>query len=106
MLENSLWQRYNETKTIRETLSAIYGCDAVEIGDDEGALYASLKRHLTKKELKLFIMNEAGIAQDEITGAVGIDNEAYELAKHKTYRKIKQDKIYSEVKTLRTNQSE
>ncbi len=38
MLENSLWQRYNEGKTIREVLSTIYGCDATEIGDDESAL--------------------------------------------------------------------
>ncbi len=106
MLENSLWQRYNEGKTIREVLSAIYGCDATEIGDDESALYAALKRHLTKKEFRLFIMNEAGVSHSEIAEEVGIGKEAFELAKHKTYRKIKQDKIRSEVKSTRSSTSE
>lgn len=98
MLENSLWLRYNPTKTIREVLTRIYECDAVEISDDERDLYASLKRHLTKKELKMVMMNEAGMSAEEIAADVGISVEDLKLAQHKAYRKIRQDKIRSEVR--------
>lgn len=98
MLENSLWLRYNPTKTIREVLTRIYECDAVEISDDERDLYASLKRHLTKKELKMVMMNEAGLSSKEIASEVGLSTEDLKLAQHKAYRKIRQDKIRNEVK--------
>ncbi|MDD2828872.1 MAG: hypothetical protein PHW18_04790 [Sulfuricurvum sp.] len=98
MLENSLWLRYNPTKTIREVLTRIYECDAVEISDDERDLYASLKRHLTKKELKMVMMNEAGMSSDEIAAEVGIKVEDLKLAQHKAYRKVRQEKIRTEVR--------
>lgn len=100
MLENSLWTQYNPDKTIREVLSRIYECNAVEIGDDERELYASLKRHLTKKELRMIMMNEAGIGSDEIGAEVGLEGDALAKAQYKAYRKIRQDKIRREVKTV------
>lgn len=98
MLENSLWTQYNPNKTIREVLARIYECDAVEIGDDERELYASLKRHLTKKEFKMIMMNEAGFDADAIGKEVGLEGEALRKAQYKAYRKIRQDKIRREVK--------
>lgn len=98
MLENSLWLRYNPTKTIREVLTRIYECAAVEIEEDERELYASLKRHLTKKELKMVMMNEAGLSADEIGAEVGLSNDELKLAQHKAYRKVRQDKIRLEVR--------
>jgi hypothetical protein len=98
MLENSLWLRYNPTKTIREVLTRIYECDAVEISDDERDLYASLKRHLTKKELKMVMMNEAGLSSEEIGAEVGLSGDELKLAQHKAYRKVRQEKIRHEVR--------
>jgi len=98
MLENSLWLRYNPDKTIREVLARIYECSAVEIGDDERELYASLKRHLTKKELRMVMMNEAGLSAEEIGAEVGLEGDALKKAQYKAYRKIRQEKIRSEVK--------
>lgn len=98
MLENSLWLRYNPDKTIREVLARIYECSAVEIAEDERELYASLKRHLTKKEFRMIMMNEAGISAEEIGKEVGIEVEALKKAQYKAYRKIRQDKIRREVK--------
>lgn len=97
MLENSLWTQYNPDKTIREVLARVYGCSAVEIGEDERELYAALKRHLTKKELKMVIMNEAGCAPEAIAEEVGLDAEALRKAQYKAYRKIRQEKIRREV---------
>lgn len=98
MLENSLWLRYNPTKTIREVLARLYECGAVEIGDDERVLYASLKRHLTKKEFRMVMMNEGGLTSEEIGEEVGLSGEELKKAQYKAYRKIRQDKIRLEVR--------
>lgn len=98
MLENSLWLRYNPDKTIREVLARIYECSAVELGEDERELYASLKRHLTKKEFRMIMMNEAGLSAEEIGKEVGMEGEELAKAQYKAYRKIRQDKIRREVK--------
>ncbi len=98
MLENSLWLRYNPNKTIREVLARLYECSAVEIGDDERALYASLKRHLTKKEFRMVMMNEGGLSAEEIGAEVGLSGDELKKAQYKAYRKIRQDKIRLEVR--------
>jgi DNA-binding CsgD family transcriptional regulator len=104
MLENSLWLRYNPTKTIREVLARQYECSAVEIGDDERALYASLKRHLTKKEFRMVMMNEAGLSPQEIGAEVGLEGEELTKAQYKAYRKIRQDKIRLEVRASKAKE--
>ncbi|MBN2870721.1 MAG: hypothetical protein JXK04_07180 [Campylobacterales bacterium] len=98
MLENSLWLRYNPDKTIREVLARIYECSAVEIGEDERELYASLKRHLTKKEFRMVMMNEAGLSAEEIGAEVGLEGDELKKAQYKAYRKIRQEKIRREVR--------
>ena len=98
MLENSLWLRYNPNKTIREVLASLYECSAVEISDDERALYASLKRHLTKKEFRMVMMNEAGLSAEEIGAEVGLSGEELTKGQYKAYRKVRQDKIRLEVR--------
>lgn len=105
MLENSLWLRYNPDKTIREVLARIYECSAVEIGDDERALYASLKRHLTKKEFRMVMMNEAGLSPEEIGEEVGMNAAELKKAQYKAYRKIRQDKIRLEVRASQEKES-
>ncbi|HEX5710022.1 MAG TPA: hypothetical protein VFX68_01650 [Sulfuricurvum sp.] len=98
MLENSLWLRYNPEKTIRDMLVRLYECAAVEIEEDERELYASLKRHLTKKELRMIMMNEAGLSASEIGAEVSLEGEALKKAQYKAYRKVRQDKIRLEVR--------
>jgi hypothetical protein len=98
MLENSLWLRYNPTKTIQEMLVEQYGCAAVEIESDERELYAALKRHLTKKEFRLIMMNEAGLDSAVIGAEIGLEGEELTKAHYKSYRKLRQDKIRLEVR--------
>jgi hypothetical protein len=89
MLENSLWKRYHDTKTIREALSALYACDASQIGADESELYAIIKRFLTKKELKLFIMKEAGISDEGIREEIGLTEDELPQSLKKIYHKLR-----------------
>lgn len=104
MLENSLWLRYNPNKTIREVLARLYDCSAVEISDDERELYASLKRHLTKKEFRMIMMNEAGLSPEEIGTEVGLNGEELTKAQYKAYRKLRQDKIRLEVRASKAKE--
>lgn len=103
MLENSLWFQYHPNTTIRETLAAIYGCDALQISGDEGELYAELKRTLTKKELRLFIMSEADINREEIMRVLGLTEEELQKSLKKSYHKIR-NKIRPNVKAAKVSE--
>jgi hypothetical protein len=98
MLENSIWYRYHPEKTVRETLAALYGCDASQIAADEGTLYAELKRTLTKKELRLFIMNETDCSETEMAEAVGLTAEECAKGLKRAYHKIR-NKVRPHIKT-------
>jgi DNA-binding CsgD family transcriptional regulator len=89
MLENSIWRQYHDEMTIREVLAAIYGCDASQIVPDENVIYAELKRSLTKKELRLFVMLEAKRPETEIMETLGFDEEELAKARKKAYHKIR-----------------
>lgn len=97
MLENSLWYKYHQEKSIRETLSDFYDCDPAQISVDEGHLYAIIKRNLTKKELKLFIMKEAAVSDGQIMEAVGLNEEELKKSLKKTYHKLR-NKVRAEIK--------
>jgi len=60
--------------------------------NDDKELYAVLKAKLTKKELKLFAMDTAGIDADTIKKEVAYNDEELEKAKFKLYKKLIQDK--------------
>jgi hypothetical protein len=97
MLENSVWKQYHSKKTIHEVLVVLYKSEDEEIIEDEALLYASIKRRLTKKELRGFIMKEAGIDEASILVALGLDTEALEKLLRKAYRKVRQDDMRNEV---------
>lgn len=93
MLENSIWQQYHTKTTIRETLAKLHEIDPIHFEGDESELYAALKSHLTKKELRLFVMNEAGADPLSIMSALKMSDDVFEKAKRKTYRKVRSNKI-------------
>jgi len=105
VLENSLWRQYHTDKTIRETLAALYDCDIVQIGDDESELYAILKRHLTKKELRLFVMHEAGMSASAIANELKMDETMFDKAIQKAYSKIRSNRIHDSVRTINAKQN-
>lgn len=91
MLENSVWKQYHPSKSIHEVLVGIYQCESDEIIDDETLLYAALKRRLTKKELRGFIMKEAGKEEALILQQLSLDAEGLQTLLRRANRKIRQD---------------
>jgi hypothetical protein len=93
MLENSLWYKYSPERSIAEVLATFYKIDVEQIGGDESVLYAILKRHLTKKEFRLFIMKEAGVDDEAIMSEMHLKTDDFQGNQRKAYRKLKQDKL-------------
>jgi len=107
MLENSIWYKYNGEKSIRATLAAFYGCDTAMISDNEVELYNILKRNMTKRELRLYVLQVAGYSEEAIKKEMGIDDEkVLEKLKHTSNRKMRQDKIRQAVKTAENDNND
>ena len=92
MLENSVWRQYNDENDFREKLSEYCHIDIINLNEDDKELYGVLKAKLTKKELKLFAMDSAGLDDDKVKSEFSYTDEELEKAKFKLYKKLKQDK--------------
>ena len=92
MLENTVWRQYHDENNFREKLAEFCKFDALDLINDDKELYAVLKAKLTKKELKLFAMDTAGIDADTIKKEFAYSDEELEKAKFKLYKKLIQDK--------------
>jgi len=93
MLENSVWRQYNDENNFRDMLAKFCRLALVDIIEDDKTLYGVLKAKLTKKELRLFAMDSAGMSDDAIKEEFSYDDEELEKAKFKLYKKLKQDKV-------------
>jgi len=92
MLKNTVWRQYHDENNFREKLAEFCKLDAIDLIEDDKALYAVLKAKLTKKELKLFAMDTAGLNDAALKKAFDYNNEELEKAKFKLYKKLIQDK--------------
>ncbi len=92
MLNNTVWKQYHNDNSFRQKLSEFCVLQSEDLIEDDKDLYAVLKAKLTKKELKLFAMDTAGIDDVEIKSGLSLDDEDLQKAKFKLYKKLKQDK--------------
>jgi hypothetical protein len=92
MLENSVWKQYNKENSFREKLSEFCSINSVDLIEDDKELYAAMKAKLTKKELKLFAMDSAGLNDEKIKTEFSFNDDDLQKAKFKLYKKLKQDK--------------
>ena len=107
MLENSIWFKYNGDKSIRATLAEFYAVTTSHISNNEVELYNVLKKNMTKRELKLYVLQVAGFDDATIAKEMGIEDEkVIEKLKHTSNRKLRQDKIRQAVKRLDSDEEE
>jgi hypothetical protein len=66
MLERTVWRQYHDENNFREKLAEFCFLDTIDLLVDDKELYAVLKAKLTKRELKLFAMDSAGIASQTL----------------------------------------
>ena len=92
------WEQECGDKSLHDTLETIISNKDISILRDDKELFRTLKRHLTRKELHAFCMNEGGKSTEEILTVVGVKEvKDVELLLHKAQRKIKQAKVTSEI---------
>jgi len=103
MLKNTVWRQYHDENNFREKLAEFCKLDALELINDDKKLYALLKAKLTKKELKLFAMDTAGIDADIIKKEFGYNDEDLKKAKFKLYKKLIQDKTRLSFRSIENN---
>jgi tRNA A22 N-methylase len=92
MLESTVWRQYHKDNNFREFLSKHSVLKIEDLIEDDKELYGVIKAKLTKKELKLFAMDSAEIADADLQKEFDYDDEALKKAKFKLYKKLKQDK--------------
>ena len=98
MLDNTVWRQYHKENSFRERLAECCVLDSVDLIVEDKELYGILKAKLTKKELKLFAMDSAGITDEKLQEEFSYDAKDLEKAKFKLYKKLKQDKTRLEFK--------
>ena len=91
------WEQECGDKSLHQTLSTIINNSDVKIMNDEKELFRVLKRHLTRKELHAFCMNEGGRPSEEIAERVSVKAEDVALLLRKAQRKLKQAKVSKEI---------
>ncbi len=92
------WEQECGDKSLHDVLHKIISNKDISILKDDKELFRTLKRHLTRKELHAFCMNEGGKSTEEIATVVSVkDVKDVELLLHKAQRKIKQAKVTSEI---------
>jgi len=92
MLDSTVWRQYHKDNNFRQFLSEHCVLKIEDLMEDDKELYGALKAKLTKKELKLFAMNSAEVADADLQKEFEYDEEALKKAKFKLYKKLKQDK--------------
>jgi hypothetical protein len=92
MLESTVWRQYHDNNDFRERLAECCVLESLDLIEDDKELYGVMKAKLTKKELKIFAMDSAKIADEKLQEEFSYSAEELEKAKFKLYKKLKQDK--------------
>lgn len=94
----TLWEQYNPDRLLGSVLTDVCGMPLAPCG--EKALYEALKRHLTRKELRCWVMEEGGAARETIMDAAGLDTQGAERTLEKARKKLHQPKLQAELRRL------
>ncbi len=83
----NLWRRYNPQKTLFSVIRTHYGI-ALQCRND-GELYVVLKRHLTRRELRCFVMDHGGEAAETIAAVLRTDVQGVQRMSEKIEQKFR-----------------
>lgn len=92
MLDSTVWRQYHSENNFRQLIAKFCSLEEIDLIVEDKELYSILKAKLTKKELKLFAMDSANIADDTLKSEFDYDDKELSQAKFKLYKKLKQDK--------------
>lgn len=93
----NLWRQYNPDRLLGAVLSEHTGLPLTQCS--EKALFEALKRHLTRKELRCWVMAESGMSAEAIVEAMGFEPDEVEKSLEKAKKKLRQPKMQQEFRT-------
>lgn len=94
----TLWEQYNGERLLGSVLGELTGLPLARCA--EKALFGALKRHLTRKELRCWVMRQGGCDTKMITEALGVEADELEKVLHKAEKKLRQPKLQQEYHDL------
>ncbi|UFS63168.1 hypothetical protein LOH54_03350 [Sulfurimonas sp. HSL-3221] len=94
----NLWERYNPETMLGSVLGEMTGLPMMQC--PEKTLFEALKRHLTRKELRCWVMARGGVDLETIGTETGLGAEEIDNAVRKASKKIRQPKLRSEFQQL------
>lgn len=94
----TLWEEYNADRLLGSVLGEMSGMPLAQCG--EKALFGALKRHLTRKELRCWVMEEGGAAREDVMDASGLDAQGVAKTLEKARKKLRQPKLQAEFRRL------
>lgn len=94
----TLWEQYNEERLLGSVLGELTGLPLTQCS--EKALFGALKRHLTRRELRCWVMHEGACETKAIEDATGIAPGELEKVLQKATRKLRQPKLQQEYRDL------
>ena len=95
----NLWRRYNPEEPLGDVLAQRYG-SAVQ-KTEERLLYAIVKRHLTRREMKCFVMHAAGMDPEAIAAALETEREAVEVLLQNVEKKFRRPALSEALRASR-----
>jgi len=87
----NLWERYNPERPLGAVLGERLGVPFPS-GEDK-RFFEALKRHLTRKELRCWVMAEGGEPGESIAVATGMSADEVANATRKAVKKLRQPKL-------------
>lgn len=94
----TLWEEYNPNTLLGSILSTMTGLLLTQC--EEKALFGALKRHLTRKELRCWVMRQGGRDSNAIIESVGLNADELEKVLQKAEKKLRQPKLQQEYRQL------
>ena len=94
----NLWKQYNPDRSLGTVLGEIADLPLWQCTDK--TLFEALKRHLTRRELRCFVMAEGALADEAIAKETGLSTEAVETVLYKARKKLRQPKLQQEFRAL------
>jgi len=94
----NLWARYNPEELLGRVLGDVTGLPLMQCS--EKTLFEALKRHLTRKELRCWVMARGGSSMDAIGDETDLTPEGVEKALQKAAKKLRQPRMRGEFQQL------
>lgn len=100
----NLWKQFNPDKSLCEVIESVYKITLQSCNEAE--VYAIVKRNLTRRELKCFVMEQGGEETETIAAELKTDGEGVEILRQKILKKFRRPALADALRRFRADEEE